>query len=80
VGAAPGIDKRRAGKVSLKKHNKVDADGVPIIDEPLFSPMRILGGVLLWTYYCEQGYTWLRLWDFVVYHRRPYASHKANKY
>ena len=65
-------------KVSYKK--KFDNDGTPIIDEPLFSPMRILGGILLWAYYAGQEHVWLSLWNFVVYHRRPYAAHCKHIY
>lgn len=53
-----------------------------MIDEPLLSLGRILAGIRQWFWLVIVNELDLKanLWYFIVYHRRPYASHRAGKY
>lgn len=60
---------------------KYDEDGVPIMDEPLFSPIRILRAIRLYFYLtiqCELD--GLKFIPFLISSRRPYAAHKKKLY
>ncbi len=55
---------------------RVDNQGVPIIDEPLFSWHRIYWSYRRWKWFEDEGYHFAPLWKFLIYSRRPYASRR----
>lgn len=63
----------------ISKTCKVDEEGVPIIDQPLLSPSRILKAICRWAYLTVHGQD-LSLLEFIIYSGRPYKSHKKGKY
>lgn len=54
---------------------RTDSQGVPIIDAPLCSPVRLIGAYLRWWMYFKADDPRGSLWFYLRWHRRPYEAY-----